>query len=63
MIDQNGRHKKSRILLPSIDEFRVIVRRYSNSIFKRKIAESFFIKELRQSLDIHEKFVPLKLFD
>ena len=69
---RNGRDAKSHIFKhaveknhkpPLIEKFRVIGRRYNNITFKKKIAESLLIKEVRLSLNIHGKSVPLKLFN
>ena len=36
---------------------------FSNNKRKRKIAESLWIKDLRPTLNVHEKSIPLKLFN
>ena len=36
---------------------------FSNNKRKRKIAESLWIKDLKPTLNVHEKSIPLKLFN
>ena len=43
--------------------FKIIDINFSNSKRKRKIAESLWIKDLRPTLNVLEKPVPLKLFN
>ena len=68
----NGRDAKSHLVkhaiekshkYPKIEDFNVIGKGYKNNTFKRKVAESLFIKDVRPTLNTHEKSVPLKLFN
>ena len=43
--------------------FKIIDISFSNNKRKQKIAESLWIKDLRPTLNIQEKSVPLKLFN
>ena len=43
--------------------FKIIDMNFSNNKRKRKIAESLWIKDLRPTLNVQEKSVPLKLFN
>ena len=43
--------------------FKIIDMNFSNNKRKRKIAESLWIKDLRPTLNVHEKSIPLKLFN
>ena len=70
--DHNGRDNKSHLVkhavenghrYPDMIDFRIVGKGYRNITFKRKIAESLLIKDMRPSLNIHEKSVPLKLLD
>ena len=64
VLDHNGRnaiekcHKYSKI-----EDFNVIGKSYRNNTFKRKVAESLPIKDVRPTLNTHEKSAPLKLFN
>ena len=42
--------------------FKIIDMKFSNKKRKRKIAESLWIKDLKFTLNIQKKSVPLKLF-
>ena len=46
-----------------IEDFYVIGKGYRNSTFKRKVAESLVIKDVRPTLNTQQKSVPLKLFN
>ena len=70
--DHNGRDLKSHILRHSVEsghanvsceDFKIIAKNFNNNSWKRKIAESLLIKEKRPTLNIHDKSVPLKLFN
>ena len=70
--DHNGRDLKSHILRHSVESghanvsckyFKIIAKNFSNNSWKRKIAESLLIQEKRPTLNIHDKSVPLKLFN
>ena len=43
--------------------FKIIDMNFSNNKKRQKIAESLWIKDLRPTLDVQEKSVPLKLFN
>ena len=43
--------------------FKIIDMNFSNNKRKRKIAESLWIKDLRPTLNVQEKPIPLKLFN
>ena len=43
--------------------FEIIVKIFNSNSWKRKIAESLLIKEKRPTLNIQDKWVPLKLFN
>ena len=71
-VDHNGRDAKSHLLkhtigkchkYPKTADFNVIGKGYMNNTFKRKVAEPLLIKDLRPTLNTHEKSVPLKLFN
>ena len=70
--DHNIRDLKSHILRHSVEsehanvsyeDFKIIAKNFNNNSWKRKIAESLLIKEKRLTLSIHDKLVPLKLFN
>ena len=72
MKDHNGRGNKSHILKHSLEtghehvkssDFSIISKNFNGNKSKRKIAESLLIKQLRPTLNIHDKSVPLKLFN
>ena len=46
---------------PEVEDFDVIGKGYENNTFKRKVAESLLIKDVRPTLNTYEKSVPLKL--
>ena len=43
--------------------FKIIDMNFSNNKRKRKTAESLWIEDLRPTLNVHEKSIPLKLFN
>ena len=43
--------------------FNITDMNFSNNKRKRKIAESLWIKDLRPTLNVQEKSIPLKLFN
>ena len=47
----------------SYDYFKIIAKNFNNNSWKSKIAESLLIKETQPMLNMHEKSVPLKLFN
>ena len=47
----------------SCDYFKIIAKSSNNNSWKSKFAESLLIKEKRPMLNMHEKSVPLKLFN
>ena len=70
--DHNGRDLKSHILKHSVEsghanvsceDFKIIAKNFNNNSWKVKIGESLLIKEKRPTLNIHDKSVPLKLFN
>ena len=70
--DHNGRDHASHILKHSIEKshtnvisknFKVVDKNFRNNKRKRKIAESLWIKDLRPTLNMQEKSIPLKLFN
>ena len=70
--DHNGRDLKSHILGHFVEsghanvnceDFKIIAKNFINNSWKHKIAESLLIKEKRPTLNIHDKSVPLKLFN
>ena len=72
VLDHNSRGTKSYLVkdaikkchkYPKIEDFHVIGKGYRNNTFKRKVAASLLIKDVRPSLNTHEKSVPLKLFN
>ena len=71
MKDHNGRHRNSHLLKDSVEsrhdpvlknDFRIMGKGYRNSTSRRKIAEALFIKKMKPSLNIQDKFVKLELF-
>ena len=72
VLDHNGRNAKSCLVkraiekchkYSKIEDFNVIGKGYRNNTFKRKVAESLPIKDVRPTLNTHEKSAPLKLFN
>ena len=72
VLDHNGRDAKSHLVkhaiqkhhkYPEIEDFNVIGKVYSNNTFKRKVAQSLLIKNVRPTLNTHKKSVPLNLFN
>ena len=72
MNDHNGRDRSSNLFQHSIEsghdsvlknDFRIIEKDYRNNTRSRKIAEAFFIKKMKTSLNIQEKSVKLELFN
>ena len=70
--DHDGRDLESHILRysaksghvnVSYEDFKIIAKNFNNNSWKRKIAKSLLIKEKRLTLNIHNKSVPLKLFN
>ena len=70
--DHNGRDAKSHLVkhaiekghkYPKIEDFIVIGKGYRNNTFKRKVADSLLIKDVRPTLNTHEKSVSIKLFN
>ena len=70
VLDHNGRDAKSHLVkhaikkchkYPKIEDFNVIGKAYRNNTFKRKVAESLLIKDVRPILKTHQKSVPPKL--
>ena len=70
--DHNGRDHKSCISRHSLEpghkhvkrsEFSILSNNFNVNKRKQKIAESLLIKQLRRTLNIHNKSVPLKLFN
>ena len=45
------------------NDFRIIGKDYRNNSCRRKIAEALFIKKMKPSLNIQEKYVKLELFN
>ena len=72
VLDHNGRYAKSHLVkyaigkchkYPKIEDFNVNDKGYRNNTFKRKVVESLLIKDVRPTLNTHEKSVSLKLFN
>ena len=72
IIDHSGRDHTSHMVKHNIEtshtdvntaNFKIIDMNFSNNKRKRKIAESLWIKDLRPTLNVHEKSIPLKLFN
>ena len=70
--DYNGRDHKSHILKHSFEtghrhvissDFSIISNNFNGNKRKRKVSEWLLIKQLRPTLNIHDKSVPLKLFN
>ena len=70
VLDYNGRDSKSYLVkhaiekcykYPKIEDFNAIGKSYTNNNFKRNVAESLLIKDVRPTLNTHDKSVPLKL--
>ena len=70
--DHNGSDMKSPILRYSVESghanvsyegFKIIAKNFNNNHWKRKISESWFIKEKRPTLNTRDKSVPFKLFN
>ena len=47
----------------TLDDFKIIGKGYRRSKFRRKLAETLHIKEIRSFLNTQEAFVPPKLFN
>ena len=60
-IYQHALEKEHRPL--TIDDFKIIGKGCRNITFKKKIAEALLIRSIGPSLNMHEKFVPVKLFN
>ena len=72
IIDHNGRDQKSHIFKHSsekchqhfyIDGFKIIGNGFKNNFFKREVSEALLIKQIKPSLNVHEKSIELKLFN
>ena len=70
--DHNGRDHAAHMVKHNIEtsptdvntaNFKIIDMNFSNCKRKRKIAESLWIKDLRPTLNVQEKSIPLKLFN
>ena len=70
--DQSGRDHASHMVKHNIEtshtdvntaNFKIIDMNFSNNKKKQKIAESLWIKDLRPTLNIQVKSIPLKLFN
>ena len=70
--DHSGRDHTSHMVKHNIEtshtdvntaNFKIIDINFINNKKKRKFAESLWIKDLRPTLNIQEKSVPLKLFN
>ena len=70
--DHIGRNHKSHILKDSLEtghghvissDFSIIFKNFNGKKGKRKIVQSVLIKQLRPTLNIHDRSVPLKLFN
>ena len=70
--DHNSRDLKSHILRYSVEsghvnvsceDFKIIAKNFNNNSWKHKIGKSLLVKEKRPTLNIHDKLVPLKLFN
>ena len=47
----------------TLDDFTVLSSSYRNTMFKKKVSESLFIKQTKPTLSKHGTSVPLKLFN
>ena len=72
IIDHPGRNDKSHLYLHAektghenvnIDHFEILLNRYKNNKFKRKLAEALHIKHERPTLNLQEESVPLLLLN
>ena len=72
MKDHSGRYRNSHLFKYSAEcgndpllknDFRIIGKGYSNNTRRRKIVEVLFIKKMKLSLNIQEKYVRVKLFN
>ena len=70
--DHSGRDHKLHILKHSLEtghghvissDFSIISKNFNENKKKRKVAEWLLIKQLRPTLNIHDKSIPLKLFN
>ena len=70
--DRSGRDHSSHMVKHNIQtshtdvntaNFKIIDMNFSNNKGKHKISESLWIKDLRSTLNVQEKSIPLKLFD
>ena len=70
--DHNGRDAKSHLVnhaiekcqkYPNIEDFNVIGKGYRDNSCKWKVAEPLLIKDVRPTLNTHDKSIPLKLFN
>ena len=70
--DHSGRDKNSHLVKHSIEtghsavtinDFEIIGSAYRNNYQKWKVAEALYIKELKPSLNVQEKSIPLKLLN
>ena len=70
--DRSGRDHSSHMVKHNIQtshtdvntaNFKIIDMNFSNNKGKHKISESLWIKDLRSTLNVQEKSIPLKLFN
>ena len=69
--DHNNRDKNSNLLKHAQEkhhtpvwenDFKILANNYQSNI-KRKISESLYIRQLKPTLNAHEKSIPLHLFN
>ena len=72
MKDHNGRDRNSDLFKHSVksrydpvlkNDFRIIEKGYRNNTSRRKTAEALFIKKMKPSVNIQEKYLKLELFN
>ena len=72
IIDHSGRDHASHMVKHDIEtshtdvntaNLKIFDMNFSNNKRKRKVAESLWVKYLRPTLNVHEKSIPLKLFN
>ena len=70
--DHIGKDKNSHVLKhsmdyghtpPSFEDFKVINKGFGGNTYKRKLSEALLIKQLKPTLNVQEKSIPLKLFN
>ena len=71
VLGHNGRDAKSQLVknaieksnkYPEIQDFNIFGKSYRNNTFNWKVPESLSIKDIRPTLNTHERSMQLKLF-